>query len=68
MSGRPGVSRRRVQTSTGMLPADWDVRHLGENAHIKARIGWRGLSADEYTSDGPLLVAGTHILTGSLVA
>ena len=61
MSGRPGVSRRRVQTSTGMLQADWDVRRLGENAYIKARIGWRGLSADEYTSDGPLLVAGTHI-------
>ncbi len=61
MSGNLRVSRHRVQTSIGMLPADWEVVRLGENAHIKARIGWRGLSADEYTSDGPLLVAGTHI-------
>ena len=44
-----------------MLPADWNVIRLGETAHIKARIGWRGLSAEEYTSEGPLLVAGKHI-------
>ena len=61
MSRKPALLPRRVQTPIGVLPADWEVKQLGENAYIKARIGWRGLSADEYTKDGPLLVAGTHI-------
>ena len=61
MSRKLALLPRRVQTPIGVLPADWEVKQLGENAYIKARIGWRGLSADEYTKDGPLLVAGTHI-------
>lgn len=61
MSSKFPVSQTRVRSPMGALPADWEVRQLGENAHIKARIGWRGLSADEYTKDGPLLVAGKHI-------
>ena len=61
MSRRPAPWSRLVRTPIGVLPADWEVKQLGENAYIKARIGWRGLSADEYTKDGPLLVAGTHI-------
>ena len=61
MSGKSTVSHERAQTPIGMLPPEWEVKKLGENALIKARIGWRGLSAREYTKDGPLLVAGTHI-------
>ena len=61
MSGRFNLSRGRTQTPIGMLPTTWGFEPLGENAYIKARIGWRGLSADEYTSEGALLVAGTHI-------
>ena len=61
MSSKFLGSQTMVRTPIGELPADWEVRQLGENAHIKARIGWRGLSADEYTKDGPLLVAGKHI-------
>ena len=61
MNSRKPLSRRRVQTPIGPLPTDWRIKQLGENAHIKARIGWRGLGADEYTNEGPLLIAGTHI-------
>ena len=61
MSGKSASTRGQIQTPIGVLPADWHVKKLGENAYIKARIGWRGLSADEYTEDGPLLVAGSHI-------
>ena len=61
MSGKFVLSRSRAQTPIGVLPTDWEVKQLGEHAHIKARIGWRGLSADEYMTNGPLLVAGTHI-------
>ena len=61
MNAESPFSRRRIQTPIGPLPTDWRIRQLGQSAYIKARIGWRGLSADEYTNEGPLLVAGTHI-------
>ena len=48
-------------TDLGEIPEDWDVKLLGDNAYIKARIGWRGLKSDEYTEEGPLLIAGKHI-------
>ena len=34
---------------------------LGEYAHIKGRIGWRGLKSSEYTDTGPYLIAGNHL-------
>jgi len=34
---------------------------------VKARIGWRGLTAAEYTDSGPYLIAGNHI-RGSEIA
>ena len=38
---------------------------LGEHAHIRARIGWRGLSSKEYIDNGgALLGAGNHISNG----
>lgn len=40
------------------------VAPLGELATVRARIGWRGLSAREYTETGPYLVAGRHIVAG----
>ena len=42
-------------------PNAWSEVSLGDHAHIKARIGWRGLSSTEYTSSGAYLIAGTHI-------
>jgi type I restriction enzyme, S subunit len=40
---------------------DWSEVALGEHAYVKARIGWRGLSSNEYTESGAYLIAGTHI-------
>jgi type I restriction enzyme S subunit len=45
-------------------PSSWQVEPLGRHAEIKARIGWRGLSSGEYTTDGPYLIAGQHITDG----
>ena len=42
----------------------WQTEPLGKHCYIKARIGWRGLSASEYTKSGPYLVAGKHIENG----
>ncbi|MCY4257943.1 MAG: restriction endonuclease subunit S [bacterium] len=35
-------------------------------ADVRARIGWRGLSSDEYTQSGPYLIAGKHIAQGRI--
>lgn len=42
----------------------WQTDRLGKYCYIKARIGWRGLSASEYTESGPALIAGKHIESG----
>lgn len=44
----------------------WTRDRLGNHAEIRARIGWRGLSADEYVESGPFLIAGKHIVSGSV--
>lgn len=46
--------------------AKWQREHLGNHAQIRARIGWRGLSSDEYVDSGPFLIAGKHIISGSI--
>ena len=42
----------------------WRAARLGDHADIRARIGWRGLSANEYVDSGPFLIAGKHIVSG----
>lgn len=49
-----------------MALSNWRVERLGNHAYIRARIGWRGLSASEYTEHGPYLIAGQHIIGGKV--
>lgn len=35
----------------------WETRQLGEVAELRGRIGWRGLTAKEYTQTGPLFLS-----------
>lgn len=44
----------------------WRTEPLGKHCYIKARIGWRGLAASEYTDSGPFLIAGKHIENGRI--
>ena len=39
------------------MKAGWEKRNLGELAELRGRIGWRGLTAKEYTKAGPLFVS-----------
>lgn len=34
------------------LPADWCAVYLGMTSWVRARLGWRGLKADEYVDEG----------------
>jgi type I restriction enzyme S subunit len=46
----------------GEIPKDWQVARLEDFAHVRGRIGWRGLKASEYTEKGPCLIANKHLL------
>jgi len=35
----------------------WQKKRLGELAELRGRIGWRGLTAKEYTESGPLFLS-----------
>jgi type I restriction enzyme S subunit len=48
------------------MPERWQTDLLGKFCYIKARIGWRGLAASEYTDSGPFLIAGKHIDSGRI--
>ena len=39
------------------LPADWRVKRLGSFATVKARLGWKGLKAEEYVEQGYIFLA-----------
>lgn len=38
------------------LPSSWDEREIGRDVWVRARLGWKGLTAGEYVDDGiPML-------------
>ncbi len=43
------------------LPGGWRVARLGREAWVRARLGWKGLTADEYVDDGYLFLSTPNI-------
>lgn len=43
----------------GNIPDTWDVIKIKYNCSLKGRIGWQGLTTDEYIDEGPFLITGT---------
>jgi type I restriction enzyme S subunit len=41
----------------GEIPAHWEMRPLGSFASVKARLGWKGLKAEEYVDEGYIFLA-----------
>jgi type I restriction enzyme S subunit len=37
--------------------ARWETKQLGDIAYLAGRIGWKGLTAKEYTNDGPFFLS-----------
>lgn len=50
----------------GEIPADWDTIKVKYTSWLKGRIGWQGLTANEYTDEGPYLITGTDFNKGSI--
>jgi type I restriction enzyme, S subunit len=47
--------------------AAWEQRELGQLAELRGRIGWRGLTAKEYTETGPLFLSVHSLNYGAYV-
>ncbi|MGR6743717.1 restriction endonuclease subunit S [Aeromonas veronii] len=45
----------------GTIPFHWEKSRIGFEASIKARLGWKGLKADEYVEDGYIFLATPNI-------
>jgi len=43
----------------GSIPDTWNVIKVKYNCSLKGRIGWQGLTTDEYIDEGPILITGT---------
>jgi type I restriction enzyme, S subunit len=39
----------------------WPEARLGDHATVKARLGWKGLKAEEYVLDGPIFLAAPNL-------
>ncbi|MEW5992908.1 MAG: restriction endonuclease subunit S [Candidatus Zixiibacteriota bacterium] len=45
----------------GKIPQSWGISRIGYEAWVRARLGWKGLKADEYVSDGYVFLATPNI-------
>lgn len=48
----------------GAIPVTWKLERLNNVAELFGRIGWQGLTSDEYTDEGAYLVTGTDFRDG----
>lgn len=49
------------------IPCEWNYSRLGYESYIRARLGWKGLKADEYVDEGYAFISAFNIQSGQLV-
>lgn len=50
----------------GTVPADWEINKIKYIAVLKGRIGWQGLTSEEYTDEGAYLITGVDFENGNI--
>ncbi|MDR1247567.1 MAG: restriction endonuclease subunit S [Clostridiales Family XIII bacterium] len=50
----------------GDIPTDWEMKKVKYISTLKGRIGWQGLTSDEYTDEGAYLITGTDFDNGGI--
>ena len=50
----------------GEIPTDWNIKRVKYLASLKGRIGWQGLTSDEYIDEGPFLITGIDFCNGGI--
>lgn len=51
----------------GTIPSNWSSSRLNYECYIRARLGWRGLKAEEYVDGGYAFISAFNIQDGKLV-
>jgi type I restriction enzyme, S subunit len=50
----------------GDIPEHWEISKIKFTSYVKGRIGWQGLTSEEYIEEGPYLVTGTDFKDGKI--
>lgn len=66
-----GIRPGRVMKDSGVewmgdIPEEWDVSRLKHHTYIRARLGWKGLKADEYVEQGYPMLSAFNIVNSKL--
>jgi type I restriction enzyme S subunit len=56
----PAYKRSKIEW-VGLIPSHWPESRLSDIASVKARLGWKGLKAEEYVPSGFALLATPNI-------
>lgn len=48
------------------IPNDWTVTRIGYESWVRARLGWKGLKAEEYVSEGYIFLSAFNIINDKL--
>lgn len=51
----------------GTIPTDWEINKIKYISTLKGRIGWQGLTSEEYCDEGAFLITGTDFYNGRLI-
>ena len=50
----------------GEIPMGWAVNRISRITYVKGRVGWKGLTSNEFIEKGPYLVTGTDFKNGRI--
>lgn len=50
----------------GDIPSDWNTNRIKYMATLKGRIGWQGLTSEEYQDEGAFLITGVDFANGGI--
>lgn len=50
----------------GKIPANWAIKRIKYFTNLNGRIGWQGLTTDDYQDEGPFLITGVDFFNGSI--
>lgn len=50
----------------GTIPSDWKITRIKYMSSLKGRIGWQGLTSEEYQDEGAYLITGVDFLDGGI--
>ena len=50
----------------GEIPGNWKIDKIKYLSNLYGRIGWQGLTSEEYIDEGPFLVTGVDFCQGEI--